>query len=117
MSRHSQIGGQPVKTRTRKTVKRRTAPRHAHGRISPAVVQRLTRELSEARDEQAAISEVLRVISSSPGDLKPVFEAILENAVRLCDAKFGNLYLREGDGFRAAACVGEVSRAFVREPY
>jgi GAF domain-containing protein len=64
---------------------------------------RLTRELSEARDEQAAISEVLRVISSSPGDLKPVFEAILKNAVRLCGAKFGNLYLREGDGFRAAA--------------
>ncbi|HKF09441.1 MAG TPA: histidine kinase, partial [Xanthobacteraceae bacterium] len=49
---------------------------------------------------------MLEVISSSPGDLKPVFEAILENAVRLCGAKFGNLYLCEGNGFRDAAEVG-----------
>ncbi len=64
-------------------------------------VARLT--LSEALDQQAATSEVLRVISGSRGDVKPVFRAILESAVRLCRAKFGNLYLREGDGFRAAA--------------
>jgi transcriptional regulator with GAF, ATPase, and Fis domain len=61
------------------------------------------RERDEALEQQAATTEVLRVISSSPGDLKPVFEAILENAVRLCEAKFGNLYLCEGDGYRAAA--------------
>jgi len=65
--------------------------------------QQRTRELSESLEQQTATSTVLEVISSSLGDLKPVFEAILENAVRLCEAKFGNLYLREGDGFRAAA--------------
>ena len=46
---------------------------------------------------------MLKVISSSPGELQPVFEAMLENATHLCEAKFGNLFLREGDGFRSVA--------------
>ncbi|HEY7662787.1 MAG TPA: GAF domain-containing protein, partial [Xanthobacteraceae bacterium] len=62
-----------------------------------------TRELAEAAQQQAATSEVLRVISSSPGDLKPVFQVMLENATRICEAKFGILWLREGDGFRSVA--------------
>jgi GAF domain-containing protein len=62
-----------------------------------------TDDLTESLEQQTATSEVLRVISSSPGQLEPVFEAMLENAVRICDARFGNLWIREGDGFRAAA--------------
>src|SRR5262249_47062939 len=62
-----------------------------------------TRELSESLEQQTAASEVLQVISSSPGELEPVFNAMLENARRICEAKFGILFLCEGDGFRAAA--------------
>src|SRR5262245_11970502 len=66
-------------------------------------VQARTREPSEALEQQTATSEVLGVISSSPGELEPVFQTMLTNAVRICEAKFGTLYLREGDGFRAVA--------------
>jgi GAF domain-containing protein len=64
---------------------------------------RLLNELRESLQQQTATSEVLGVISSSPGELEPVFQAMLENAVRICEAKFGVLYLSEGDGFRVAA--------------
>src|SRR6516225_10456234 len=66
-------------------------------------VSALTRELAEAREQQTATSEVLRVISSSPGELEPVFNAMLENAVRICEAKFGSLVLHERDAFRVVA--------------
>ena len=62
-----------------------------------------TDDLSEALEQQTATSEVLKVISSSPGELEPVFNAVLANATRICGAKFGTLYLHDGDAFRATA--------------
>ncbi|HMF20939.1 MAG TPA: GAF domain-containing protein, partial [Pseudolabrys sp.] len=65
--------------------------------------QQRTADLTESLEQQNATSEVLRVISSSPGELKPVFQSMLENAVRICEASFGNLLLYEHDAFRHVA--------------
>ena len=74
---------------------------------------RLTRELNEAREQQTATSEVLKIISSSPGELQPVFDALLANATRLCEASYGTLWLHENDGqMRMAALHGHLPGAF-----
>ena len=106
MRRRSRAGGEPAKARRRKMAarKRRPAPKAARRRVSSAAgkkteLARLKRELHEALEQQTAASEVLRVISSSPGKLEPVFQAMLENAARVCEAKFGILFRIEDGTF------------------
>src|SRR5512132_2046508 len=89
-------------SRSRRPAPRRARrPRDSHAEKKDIAL--LTRELNEALEQQAATSEVLRVISSSPGELEPVFNTVLANATRICEAKFGTLFLREGDALRVVA--------------
>jgi class 3 adenylate cyclase len=93
--------GQQVKGRRASRRKTRKAP------VATADLQKqvaaLTREVKEAREQQTATSEVLQVISSSSGELAPVFESLLASAKHLCGAEFGIILLREGDAFRTVA--------------
>jgi GAF domain-containing protein len=110
MKRRSKAGGGLTKGRRRKAVKpiRRNAPK-APARSSSSYretetdVARLSRELSEALEQQKATSDLLQVISGSPGNLEPVFQAMLENAVGICGANFGNMFLCEDNAFRTVA--------------
>jgi two-component system, NtrC family, sensor kinase len=107
-----------VGTRRPKTL-RRSALKATRRRDSslPDQVARLTRELNDALEQQAATSQVLHAISRSTGKPEPVFNAILEKAVHICDAKFGHLWLREGDSLRIGATYGapEPFAAYLRE--
>ena len=107
--------GQPVKGKRHRTIrpKARKAPT-AH--VSTADLQEQLDGAMRARDEAleqlTATSEVLRVISSSPKELETVFQAMLANAVRLCEASFGAMWLREGDDFHNAAFHGALPEAY-----
>jgi len=105
---------QPTKGQRTSGPKARKAPT---ARVSTADLQQqvaaLTRELKEACEQQTATSKVLKVISSSPGKLEPVFNAMLEDATRICEAKIGVLYLRDGDGVRAVAATHDAPPAYV----
>jgi signal transduction protein with GAF and PtsI domain len=72
---------------------------------------RLLNELRQSLEQQTATAEVLSVISQSPGDLDPIFQAMLANATRICEAELGMLWRAEGDGFRPAALHGVAARA------
>ena len=103
MKRRFRAGGEASKARRRKTPepKRRNAPKAVPRSNSPPTqeeteVARLTRELNEALEQQAATSEVLGVINSASGELERVFQSMLQNATRICDATFGNIYRWDG---------------------
>ena len=99
-------GGRSAKSRGRKNVKRRArAPARQRDlpKSKDTSVARFRRERDEALEQQAATSEVLRVISASPDDLEPVFDTILENATRLCEARFGTLNLYDGQAYQSVA--------------
>ena len=99
--------GQPEKGRRTTRPKARKAPiGHASLASLRDKLDQVTRELGEAYQRETATSEVLKVISSLPGELEPVFNAMLANATRICEAKIGVLYLRDGDGLRFAAAHG-----------
>jgi hypothetical protein len=94
--------------KAQQTAKRGTAPKAARNRRLFALrkdpeIARLARERDEALEREKATAQVLHLISSSRGELIPIFEAILANAVRLCEAKFGFLYLFEAGAFRIVA--------------
>jgi GAF domain-containing protein len=109
MKRRSRAGGERIKGRRFTTPKptRRSAPKGQASKLSPASeeteVARLTRELSEERKQRTATSEVLHLLSGSHGDLNRLFDAILSNATKLCQATFGALFLCEADAFRIVA--------------
>src|SRR5262245_26972903 len=75
----------------------------------------LEKKLEARTREQTATSEVLKVISSSPGELNLVFNIMLAKATELCEASYGTLWLRDGDGYRAAAIHGDLPTLFVEQ--
>src|SRR5215475_9572616 len=85
---------------------RKPSTAHVSTDQSAEQFDRLKRERDEALEQLAATSEVLQVISSSPGKLEPVFQAMLENALRICEAKFGTLFRFDGKAFHRAAGIG-----------
>ena len=111
MKKSSRAGGKPAKARRRKALKLkgrnapRAAPRRSSSRIGQIEVARLARDLNEAREQQTATSEVLKLISRSAFDLQAVFEAVVERSARLCgvDRARANIFRFDGELLRIAA--------------
>lgn len=98
MKRRSKVSGAGVKSRRPNTMKlkhrgalKQETRRTASAADEQGEIARLTRELNEAGEQQAAVSEMLQVVSKLSGDLQPIFTMILKNAIHMCDATFGNI--------------------------
>ena len=100
-----------AKTRRHTGLRSKTTKSRTHVDRLRAANADLKKKLAEALEQQSATAEVLRLISISPGKLEPVFQAMLENATRICAAKSGAMYLSEGNAFRIVA-MHNVSPAF-----
>ncbi len=114
MRRRSRAGGEPVKTRRRKSAarKRGIAPKGARRRgpsaASETKVSLLTRELNEALERQTATAEILKIISASPTELQPVLEVVVKSAARFCEADDVTIFELDGQDLRAVAHWGPV---------
>src|SRR5437016_13174872 len=115
MTKRRKKGTGAVAAKTRRRIPRRAPHPRGAGAESKDIAS-LRRELAEALEQQAAMSEVLRVISSSPGELEPVFTTMLQNALRICEAGIGNLFRYENGAFRETSSVNAPAafREFVR---
>jgi hypothetical protein len=111
MKRRSRADGQPIKARRSKTVsqKRRNAPQHQ------TELAEIIRERDEALEQQAAVSDILRVISNSPGDVQPVLDSVARHAARICEAHVVDIAIVDRQLFRIAASFGEAGRLSSRE--
>jgi two-component system, NtrC family, sensor kinase len=111
--KHRAASRRPVKPsnrpKTRKAPTSDSSPDH-----SPAQFDRLKRERDEALEQLAATSELLQIISKSSGELKPVFQIMLKNAIKICQATFGQMFKFSGGAFSAIASYGDAP-AFLTE--
>ena len=116
MKRRSKVSGERAKVQRPDTakLKPRSVPKDATSRLASDAgpheeIQQLARALKEALRRETATSDVLEVISHSSGELEPVFQAILEKAIAICEAKFGSLFRFDGQTLRPAVQVGAPS--------
>ena len=123
MRRRSRAGGEPSKGQRRKTAVRKSpsAPKTVRRRSSAGAVQeteiaRVIRERDEALEQQAAISDILRVISNSPSDVQPVLDSVAQHAARICEAQIVDISIVDNQLFRTAASLGELGRQSSEEP-
>src|SRR5262245_7114866 len=119
MRRRSRAGPERAKSRRRKTVtQKRRGQRNpsAAGSKAQSDVAQLRRERDEALEREKATAEVLRIISSSPGELEPVFQTMLANAVRICGGKFGIMFGFADGTFRALSSLGVPPALLIQQP-